>query len=239
MEKPAVSLICPAYHDEKNIGPLVRRCVDVLRPVCREFEIVIVEDGSPDATGRAADELAAELTEVAALHHPRNLGHGAALGTGLRNAVHPVIAFMDGDGQYEPADLPVLLAKLGEYDLVQGRRTKYPNGVPRAVLSKIYNLAVRAAFGAPFSDLGCSIKVFKRDILKKAMPVSDGIFMQGELVVRAFKSGYRVGEEDVSCYPRLSGKSHSLALKNVARMVVEMKRLSDSLKVEAYAGKAD
>jgi len=239
LEKPAVSLICPAYDDEKNIGPLVRRCVESLGQACREFEILIVEDGSPDATGHEADELAAEFPEVAALHHPRNLGQGAALRTGVINAKHPVIAFMDGDGQYEPADLPLLLAKLGGYDLVQGRRRKYPNGVPRAVLSKIYNLAVRAAFGAPFSDIGCSIKVFKREILEKAMPKSDGIFMQGELVVRAYKSGFRVCEADVSCYPRLTGKSHSLALKNVAKMAIEVKRLSEDLKSEAVRGKAD
>ncbi len=225
MEKPAVSLVCPAYHDERNIGPLVRRCVEILRPHCSEFEIIIVEDGSPDGTGAAADRLAVEFPEVSAVHHKRNLGHGAALKSGMKRARMPLIALMDGDAQYEPADLLTMTARIGEFDLVQGRRPKYPNGFLRSCLSRLYNIVVRLVFGAPFSDLGCSIKVFRREALEKALPNSDGIFAQGEFVIRARAAGFKVGEQDVACYPRPSGRSHSLLPKNVLRMLLELIRL--------------
>jgi len=238
LEAPKISLICPAYYDEANIGPLARNCVGVLRALCSDFEIIIVEDGSPDATGAAADALAREFPEITALHHPRNLGQGAALKTGVKNARFPLIAFMDGDGQYDPEDLPAMLALLDGRHLIQGRRPAYPNGRFRSLLSKSYNIVIRSLFRAPFRDLGCSIKIFRREILDKASPNSDGIFAQGEIVLRAHLAGFGVGEADVKCYPRLGGRSHSLALKNVLRMLAEVRKLKSDLKVNRDAAKA-
>jgi glycosyltransferase involved in cell wall biosynthesis len=239
LEAQKLSLICPAYYDESNIGPLVRRCIVVLRALSPEFEIIIVEDGSPDATGRAADELAAEFPEVTALHHPRNLGHGAVLKTGVKNAKFPVIAFMDGDGQYDPGDFPAMLALLDGCHVVQGRRIDYPNGRLRALLSLLYNIAVRSLFRAPFRDLGCSIKMFRREILEKATPNSDGIFAQGELVLRAHLAGFEVREAKVKCYPRRTGRSHSMTYNNVLKMIAEVRGFKSALEAERNAAKAD
>jgi len=231
LDNPSVSLICPAYDDEKNIGPLVRRCVDVMRGAFQEFEIIIVEDGSPDATGREADALAAEYAEVVAIHHEVNRGQGASLKTGLSAASYPVVAFMDGDGQYEPGDLPGMVARLADADLVQGRRRVYPNGRARAAMSGIYNFLLRRIFGVEFHDLGCSIKTFKKNIVEKALPEGDGIFMQGELVLRASRAGFAVEERDVACYERKYGSSHSIAPKNVLIMALEIMRLKREWKI--------
>ena len=234
MDKPSVSLICPAYYDEDNIGPLVRRNVEALRAVCAEFEIIVVEDGSPDGTGRAVESLAAEFPgTVVAVHHNRNRGHGAALKTGFRFAKYPVIAMMDGDGQYDPADLPGLVAMLGTLDLVQGRRANYPNGPLRAALSRIYNMVIRALFHVPFRDLGCGIKAMKREVLEKSLPKGDGIFAQGELVLRAHAAGFRTGEAQVASFPRKHGRSSSIKIRNVVRLPIEIMRLKSEWKVTA------
>ena len=230
MKPPDVSLICPAYYDEANIGPLVRRSLDALRPICGRLEVVIVEDGSPDDTGRVVDELAGEYSEVVVLHHAKNRGHGAALKTGLKKSTMPYIAFMDGDGQYEPADLVDMISRLDGADFVQGRRVSYPNGSLRLLLSRIYNAVVRTIFGVPFRDLGCSIKVFKRSVIEKVWPESDGIFAQGELVLKARRAGFMVVEADVECYARKSGVSSSMAPKNVARMIRDILKLKAEFK---------
>lgn len=222
MSDISLSLVFPAYHDEGNIGPLVERSLGALSGACAELEIIIVEDGSPDGTGRVADELAARYGGVAAVHHENNLGHGAALKTGIASSSCPVIAFMDGDGQYEPADLLPMLRLLDGADLVQGRRRLYPNGMKRRLISKLYNYSARLLFGVPFSDLGCSIKLFRREVAETCMPAPDGIFAQGELVIRAFHSGYRVAEAVVECYPRMHGRSSSMKPANVWSLLRDM-----------------
>ena len=229
MEKTGLSLICPVYYDENNIGPLVARSMDVLKPVCGELEILIVDDGSPDGSGRMADELSVLYKEVTALHHEQNLGHGAALKTGIRASRMPALALMDGDGQYDPADLPPMLELLDEYHLVQGRRPVYPNGRLRLAISRIYNMSARTLFNVPFTDLGCSLKVFKRETVGNDLPEGDGIFMQGELVLRAHFRGLKIREMDVSCFPRESGRSSSVTLKNTALLLRDMLRLRGKL----------
>jgi len=236
LEKVKLSLVCPAYHDEKNIGPLVARALDALSPACGEVEIIIVEDGSPDGTARAADELAGRHPEVTALHHERNLGHGAALATGIRAARHPVIALMDGDGQYDPGDITGMLDMLGRCDLVQGRRPAYPNGRTRFLLSRLYNVCLRAMFGTPFRDLGCSLKVLKREVTESAWPESSGIFMQGELVLRAHFAGFRVEEMDVKCALRESGRSSSISVSNATTLLRDMLRLRAQLRGPGNTG---
>jgi glycosyltransferase involved in cell wall biosynthesis len=231
LDKPAVTLICPAYYDEKNIGPLVRRSVEVLRSFCSQFEIIVVEDGSPDGTGRVAEDLSNEFPDiVVAVHHNRNRGHGAALKSGFKHARYSTIAFLDGDGQYDPNDLPAMIEMLNGLDLVQGRRRKYPNGPARTILSKIYNAIVRGMFDVPYRDLGCAIKVMNRKVFERSSPNGNGIFAQGELVLRAHAADFRVGEALVECRPREYGRSNSVSLKNVRIMCGEMKKLKSEWK---------
>lgn len=225
LEKKSLSLICPAYYDEKNIGPLVKRCLRALPHYFSDFEIIIVEDGSPDGTCAVVDELAAQDARVRGFHHSKNMGHGAALKTGIRESRFELVALMDGDGQYEPLDLPAMAAELETADLAQGRRVSYPNGRARYAVSRVYNMVVRLLFGAGFSDLGCSIKVMKRTVAEEVAPGCEGIFMQGELVLRAASEGFVVKEKDVMCYPRKHGRSSSLKLKNVAAMGADMLKL--------------
>ncbi len=226
----ALSLIFPAYYDENNIGPLVERSLETLAGLCDELEIIIVEDGSPDGTGRVADSLAARHHEVTAVHHEKNRGHGAALKTGIANCSKPIIAFMDGDGQYDPVDLRLMLDLLEDADLVQGRRRVYPNGMKRLLISRFYNLCIRSIFSVPFKDLGCSIKVFRREVAQKCMPEPDGIFAQGELVLRAHYAGFRVVEAPANCYPRKSGRSSSMSPGNVQLLLRDMSRLRSKLR---------
>lgn len=220
-----ISVVCPAYYDEKNIGPLVKRCLKVLPWHFDEFEIIIVEDGSPDDTGAEIDRLAAEDSRVRTFHHGTNLGHGAALKTGIRESRFEIVALMDGDGQYDPLDLPAMAAMLGDADLVQGRRVSYPNGRVRYFISKTYNLVARTLLKSCIRDLGCSIKVMERSVAELVAPECSGIFMQGELVLRACAAGYRVREAEVMCYPRRYGKSTSLKMKNVLLMGRDMLKL--------------
>lgn len=225
---PEVSFFCPAYMDEGNIEGVVIKAMEVLSALAGRFEIIIVEDGSPDGTAAAADALARAHEHVRVIHHPRNMGYGEALKTGIAAAKFDVIAFTDGDGQYDPRDLRLLLPLLSDNSAAAGYRLNLPNSAARNLLSRAYNASMRLLFGAPVRDLSCAIKVFRRDALQKIDIRASGIFTQGEIVLRLHHAGFKVAEAGVPAYPRLHGRSSSITLKNFLRLVKE----AAALKIE-------
>src|SRR5262249_8999068 len=112
MERISLTAFFPAYNDENTIEGIVRTATQELSKVTDDFEILIINDGSRDGTGAIADRLASELPFVRAIHHPRNLGYGAALITGFKNATKDLIFYTDGDGQYDVREIHNLLAQL-------------------------------------------------------------------------------------------------------------------------------
>lgn len=217
-----ISFVSPAYHDQDNIARVVSRGVKALRATGHAFEWIIVNDGSPDRTGGEADALSASHESVTALHHPVNLGHGAALDTGIGAARGQWIGFCDGDDQYDPRDIALLLRHCDSADVIIGRRTNYPNGAARAMLSWAFNAMLRWLFDAPYRDLGCAFKMFRRDALCVCGVSSRGIFMQCEMALRAHRAGLRVVEVPIPSYPRTAGQSSSLRMKNVIALVKDV-----------------
>src|SRR3954471_12760287 len=109
-QKPNVSLFFPVYRDERTVRKVTEESLDVLREIAGEYEVVIVDDGSPDRAGVIADELAQEYPEVSVVHHATNLGYGAAIKSGLAKCRHEWICFTDGDDEYDVFDLHKLAA---------------------------------------------------------------------------------------------------------------------------------
>lgn len=220
-----ISFVSPAYLDQDNIARVVRRGVETLKKTGRPFEWIVVDDGSPDRTGAEADSLAAAHAQVAALHHAANRGHGAALMTGLAAARGQWIGFCDGDDQYDPRDIALLLECCQRADVIVGRRTNYPNGPARALLSALFNAVLRWLFDVPYRDLGCAFKMFRREALGVSQARSTGIFMQCEMALRAHRAGLRVAEVPIPSYARTAGQSSSLRMKNIAGLARDVLRL--------------
>src|SRR6478672_3539596 len=111
--KPAgLSVFFPAYNDSGTIASMVIRAVQAASEVTPDFEIIVVNDGSSDATAEIADELARTYPNVRVVHHPRNRGYGGALQTGFRSATKEFIFYTDGDAQYDPSELSALWARM-------------------------------------------------------------------------------------------------------------------------------
>src|ERR1044071_3202478 len=118
---PGLSMFFPAYNDGGTIASLVILAVQVAGRLTSDFEVIVVNDGSSDATKDILDDLARTHPNVRAIHHPQNRGYGAALRTGFAAATKDLIAYTDGDGQYDPAELPILWNHLRpEADMVNG-----------------------------------------------------------------------------------------------------------------------
>ena len=204
---PALSYFFPAHNEEANLSGLVEEALATLPSLAETFEVVIVDDGSRDATPRIADELAAADPRVRAVHHPRNLGYGAALRTGFRAARHDLIAFTDGDRQFRVADVGRLTARYAEggADAVVGFRIKRADPLIRTLYAKAYRLANRIFFGLRVTDVDCACKLLRRDALRGINVESGGAFFSAELLIKLRASGRSVVEIGVPHYPRTAG----------------------------------
>ncbi len=219
----ALSYFFPAHNEEANLGPLVEEAMEVLPRIAETWEIIVVDDGSRDATPSIADALAAAHPGlVRAVHHPTNLGYGAALRSGLRAARHELVAFTDGDRQFRVEDLALLTARLGESDrpdVVVGHRIRRADPLVRTVYARLYRLANRIFFGLQVRDVDCACKLFRRDALAGLRVESGGAFFSAELLIKLRESGRTVAEVGVPHYPRTAGSATGARPSVVLRAV--------------------
>ncbi len=204
-----LSYFFPAHNEEANLEGLVAEALAILPTLAETFEIIVVNDGSRDATGRIADELtAAHPGVVRAVHHQVNQGYGAALRSGFRAAQHEHVAFTDGDRQFQVADLGRLIERLAapdQPDAVVGFRIKRADPLVRTVYARLYRLANRILFGLRVRDVDCACKLFRRAALEGVSVESGGAFFSAELLIKLQAAGRSVAEVGVPHYPRTAG----------------------------------
>jgi glycosyltransferase involved in cell wall biosynthesis len=204
-----LSYFFPAHNEEANLRGLVEEALETLPALAQAFEIIVVDDGSRDATGAIANELAATHPDIVrAVHHPTNLGYGAALLSGFRAASHDLVAFTDGDRQFRVADLGRLTARLAEADapdVVAGYRIKRADPVIRTIYAKLYRFANRVWFGLPVRDVDCACKLFRREALEGIAVESGGAFFSAELLIKLRSAGRSIVEVGVPHHPRTAG----------------------------------
>jgi glycosyltransferase involved in cell wall biosynthesis len=208
---PELSYFFPAHNEEANLEGLVQEALDTLPSLAERFEILIVNDGSRDGTPEIADRLAAEHGDlVRAVHHPTNLGYGAALRSGFRAARYATIGFTDGDRQFRVADLGRLIDRLAapdQPDVVAGFRIRRADPPIRTLYARLYRLANRIFFRVRVRDIDCACKLFRRESLQTIRVESGGAFFSAELLIKLQAEGSRIVEVGVPHYPRTAGSA--------------------------------
>jgi dolichol-phosphate mannosyltransferase len=206
---PALSVVIPVHDEAENIGGLleeVRRALGDVVP----FEIVVIDDASPDDTVARLDACSSVMPELRVVCHRRNAGQSTAVHTGVRTARGALVATLDGDGQNDPADIPALLARYreaadGRPVLIAGQRTRRQDSFVRRASSRIANAARSRVLRDQTPDTGCGLKLFARsDFL--ALPYFD--HMHRYLPALVLRSGGRVLSVPVNHRPRGGGRSH-------------------------------
>jgi glycosyltransferase involved in cell wall biosynthesis len=204
-----LSWFFPAHNEEANVRGLVEEALQTLPGLAETFEVVIVDDGSRDGTGRIADELTtAHPGIVRAVHHPTNLGYGAALRSGFRAARHDHVAYTDGDRQFRVPDIARLIDRLAEPDrpdVVVGYRIKRADPLVRTLYARAYRVANRIFFGLRVRDVDCACKLFRREALDGLAVESGGAFFSAELLIKLQVAGRSVAEVGVPHHPRTAG----------------------------------
>lgn len=217
---PSLTVTVPIYNEEDNIRPLYERTRDALDQLGRAWELVLVNDGSRDASAARLDALASEDDRVVIIHLRRNYGQTAALMAGLDHARGDIIVPMDGDLQNDPNDIGRLLAKLDEgFDVVSGwRKDRQDHAIKRNLPSRLANALISRVSGVHLHDYGCSLKAYRRDVL-------DGVKLYGEMhrfvPVYAAWNGARVTELPVTHHPRIHGVS-KYGLERVIKVVLDL-----------------
>jgi dolichol-phosphate mannosyltransferase len=219
---PGAWLILPTYNEAENIEALVRAALPQLESTGREHTILIVDDGSPDGTGRIADRLAEELEPVRVLHRTAKQGLGRAYLAGFGVALEEgaeLMLEMDSDFSHDPADLPRLIAAADAADLVLGSRYVPGGGVEnwgwtRRALSRGGSWYAQVLLGVPVRDLTGGFKCFNRRVLEEIDlngVHADGYGFQIELTYRAVQAGFTVTEVPIRFRERREGHSKMTA----------------------------
>jgi dolichol-phosphate mannosyltransferase len=215
-----LSVVVPAYNEEQNIPVLCERLLAVLDGFGAAFEIILVNDGSKDGTGRVLRAAAGRRKEIKVIELKRNSGQTAAMMCGIDHASGDIIIPIDADLQNDPADIPALLAKIDEgYDVVSGwRKDRKDAELRRNLPSRIANKIISIVSRVHLHDYGCTLKAYRLEVL-------DGVRLYGEMhrliPVYASWMGARVTEIPVRHHARSHGKSN-YGLERVAKIILDL-----------------
>jgi glycosyltransferase involved in cell wall biosynthesis len=231
---PRISFCFPVYNDERTVRTVAGKALALGTALGCEHEVVIVDDGSPDRSGEIADELARDHPRVRVIHHPRNLGYGAALRSAIAASRHDYICMTDGDDQYEVEDFRKLLKLRDRYDLVITFRYKKVYSSTRIFVSWLYNVLLRRLFRTPFRDVSTGLRMVHREVFEDIALESDSPFVGAELAIKAMLKGYRVGEVGIQTFPRTFGAGASTSLPNILATIRDMWRVYRKVFSDSY-----
>ena len=201
----SVSFFCPAYHDEGNLPLLIPKVHKLLQEITDTFEIIIVEDGSPDKTAEVADQLAKQFSNVRVIHHEKNQGYGAALRDGFLNAQYDYIFYTDGDNQYDVNEFKPYFKHLKDYDILNGYAIKKAVTPRRLVQSIVFNALTNILFFSWFKDVNCSIKMYKSSVIKSMDIKCFSAFIDAEMLIKAKRLKFKIFDVPVTHYERKTG----------------------------------
>jgi len=204
-QKIQISIVMPAYNEEKNIFPLYNKLTSVLKKLKKRYELIFVDDGSTDYTFKNLKKINENDSNVKVIQFMRHFEKAAALSAGFSKAKGDIIITMDADLQDNPEEIPKFLNKLDKgYDLVIGWRYKRKDPLTKIIVSKIFNFFVRLLTRIKVHDSDCNFRAMKREVIKN-IDVYSGLYRYIPFI--ASKKGYKISEIKVTHHPRKFGKS--------------------------------
>lgn len=221
----SISVFLPCYNEAANIARTTDSARKALENLNRDYEIIIIDDGSTDRTAAIADKLAAQDPHIRAVHHPVNRGYGAALQSGFKAAQKDLVFYTDGDGQFDINEMLPLLELIKEFDIVSCYRINRREGLVRKFSGWCWTKLVCLLFKMNFRDIDCAFKLYKREIFDNIEIKSTGALVDAEILARALRKGYTATQTGVHHYPRTAGKSTGASPRVICRAFKELLQL--------------
>ncbi len=222
----SLTVFFPAYNDSGTIASMVIRAVQTASALTPDYEVIVVDDGSADATPAIIDELARTYPRVRAIHHPVNLGYGGALQTGFRSATKSLIFYTDGDAQYDPAEMTRLWERMtDDADLVNGYKISRSDPLHRIIIGRLYHYIVKVLFGLTVRDVDCDFRLMRRRIFEQIdLEKTSGVICL-EMMKKITDAGFRIVEVPVHHYHRAFGKSQFFNFPRIFKTGVDVLKL--------------
>jgi len=229
-----LSVFLPAYNEGKNLGNTIKNVLKGLNANVNTWELIIVNDGSKDDTGKIADSFARVDKRITVIHHNPNQGYGPALISGLYACKYPWISFIDSDGQFDFLEIKNFIAaqEKTKADLVIGFYKKRQVSFSRKLNTKIWQIIVWILFGLNVKDIDCGFKLISKKVLDKIDKLQSkrGAFISSEFLIKVQKAGFKIVEIGVNHYPRKQGEGTGANLDVIIQSFVDLFTLWRKLK---------
>tara|TARA_Y100000310_G_scaffold325127_1_gene388125 strand:+ start:588 stop:1337 length:750 start_codon:yes stop_codon:yes gene_type:complete len=226
MEKYSISAFFPMYNDAGTVELMVTKLKQVLEKLTDDYEIIMVDDCSPDNAGEIADNLAKEDPRLKVIHHEKNRGYGGALKSGFKNATKDLVFYTDGDAQYDVLELEKLYEHIENYDVVNGYKLNRADGLHRKIIGEVYNLGMHLAFNLKVKDVDCDFRLMHRKKIfdKVELETNTGMICV-EMMKKIEDSGATLKNIPVHHYDRTHGSSQFLNPKRVIKTLAGLSGL--------------
>jgi glycosyltransferase involved in cell wall biosynthesis len=202
---PQISVIVPAFNEGEGIGNVVRQIQTVVNKLDKNHEIIVIDDGSRDNTAENAARAGAIV-----IQHPYNIGNGASIKTGIRNARGSILVTIDGDGQHDPEDIAKLVGRIGPYDMVVGSRNRESDtAAHRDIANMVFNSLATYISGRKIEDLTSGFRAIKKNIARQFVYLLPNKFSYPSTITLSIvRAGYSLGYESTR-FSRRGGNSKS------------------------------
>lgn len=225
-----ISAVFPAYNDGGTIASVVLRAAGALEEVTDDYEIIVTNDGSADYTGELLDDLSGRFPWLRVLHHAENRGYGHALRTGFAAARKELVFYTDGDAQYDPRELLLLVEAMGPgVDIVNGYKISRNDPWHRVVVGRVYHHLMKLLFGFPIRDVDCDFRLIRRECFDAVRLQSPDGTLPLEMVKKFTAAGFVFTEVPVHHFHRVYGRSQFFNLPRLVRVAGEIARMWWSL----------
>lgn len=219
-KKPTISGFFPFLNDWGTIGSLVSALDIILQKNTSGYEIIIVDDGSDSSSKEILRILKKKFNKLRIITHKKNLGYGGAIKSGIKTSRFEWVFYTDGDAQYDPRDLRILLNRKKTWaDVVNGYKIHRADPWYRKILGRIYHYFVKFLLDIPIRDTDCDFRLMRRSIFDKVKLTSDSGLICAEMIKKISDLGFRFQEVPVNHHWRTSGKSQFFNLRRVSRVV--------------------
>jgi len=218
-----ITVFFPVYNDENTVERVTMKSIEVLEKLTNDYEVIIINDGSPDRAGEIADEIARKHHGIVrVIHHDSNKGYGVSVREGLKNAKHDWVCFTDGDDEYDVYDLLKMYPLRKHYSLIiTFRYVKLYSGF-RQFISLVYNIIIRLLYRTRFRDVSTGLRLIYKPVLEDIELESTSPFIGAEIVIKTMLKGHPVGEMGIQTFPREFGKGSTTSLNNIMGTIRDM-----------------
>ncbi len=228
-----ISVFFPAYNDGATIASLVISAAQACATVTDDYEVIVIENGSTDNTVEILEALEPQVDHLRVLTHRQPLGYGGALRKGFETATKELIFYTDSDGQYDPSELPLLVAALTpDVDIVNGYKISRSDPLGRIIIGKVYHHTMKILFGFTIRDVDCDFRLIRRDVFKNVHLESYSGSVCVEFVAKAQDLGFRFAEVPVHHYHRAHGKSQFFNIPRIWQTVRQLSGLWWRLRIK-------